>query len=291
MPESYLQLNFTETKLANGWKVMLSTQDYPLEAWIDALSDIGALLADPIEIFRDHGNSTVMRKDINIAGKTVSVIVKHEKSSNNLRTWLRTLRPAKSFRFLKTVSELEAQHIPTVKPLAAMQKNIGVSATESILITEYTQQSEDLYWFMRKHHPSFSIKKAMSAQIAQILANMHKGGLWHRDAKAQNFLVTPLAKDDSVKLSLLDLDGIKGYGIRMGKSRYRPLAKLAATLLSFGDINKTDYLRTFRIYCKLTGIDTKIGNRIFRRLTKQAIAIRLLTMARAATNSLEKKQT
>lgn len=285
------KLKLVKAKLPNGCKAWFVIDNYPLDALTSAISDTNALLSSPVEIFRNQPHSTVIRKDINIANKTISVVIKQEKPRKNLAGYIHALRPAKAFHFLQTVSTLNAEKIPTVKPLAAIQKSSGIFTTASILITEYAEQSNDLYWFMRKNKCSFAMKKAMSAQIARIFASLHKLGLWHRDAKAQNFLVTRLDKDHSVKLSLIDLDGIKSYGIKTEASRFRPFAKLAATLLSFGDINRTDYLRTVRIYCKLTDIDTKRKKQIFRQIAKQAIAIRLLTMAKSAAASVEKNRT
>ena len=122
MSEPYSQLKFSETKLSNGWKAKLSTDEYPLEAWAETLSDIDALLSDPVETFRDHENSTVMRKDITIAGKTIPVTIKHEKPGKSMADWLRAVRPARSFRFLK----LSSGEV-SLKSSALIPLKIGVS--------------------------------------------------------------------------------------------------------------------------------------------------------------------
>ena len=143
---------------------------------------------------------------------------------------------------------------------------------------------------MRNNRCTAAIKEGMCIQIATIFASLHNCGLRHRDAKAQNLLVTPAHGGDSCKVSLLDLDGVKSYVVKTSSVRFRPLSKLAATLLSFGDVNMTDYLRTFTIYCNLTGIDVCRRKEIFREISRRAVAIRLLTMAKTAAGSTEKSQ-
>jgi hypothetical protein len=81
---------------------------------------------------------------------------------------------------------------------------------------------------------------------------------------------------------LVDMDGIKPYIFRKTDCRFRSLSKIASTLLWCRLLNVTDYLRSLKTYCRLTNLDTRKTQSIFRSLSKKAIAMRLLTMARAA---------
>jgi hypothetical protein len=291
--KTLLQLNSASADLADGWSGRFALNDsagdrISLEDWKEALADIDSLLSAPVEMLRDQRHSTVIRKDITIDGKEIAVVIKHERLVRGAKNYIRALRPAKAFRFFKIASRLAENGVPAVFPLAALQRKQGLLTTDSILITEYARQSEDLYWFMRNNTPSTAVKKGMCVQIATIFALLHKCDLRHCDAKAQNMLVTPVRDGDSCKISLLDLDGVKSCLVKTFSRRFRPLAKLAATLLSFGDITMMDYMRAFSIYCNLTDIDVGQRKRIFRKLGRRAVAIRLLTMARTAAASTEK---
>ena len=295
MKNSIAQLNPVVADLSDGWSGRFMLDDsagdhFSLEDWKLALADMNSFLSEPFETLRDQKHSTVIRKNITVDRREIAVVIKHERPVRGIRGYIRSFGPARAFRFFKTASKLTAGGVPVVFPLAALQRKQVPFTTDSILITEYVRKSEDLYWFMRNQPCSFAVKKGICVQIATIFASLHKCGLRHRDAKAQNFLVTTVRNGDSCKISLVDIDGVKSYGIRTSSARFRPLAKLAATLLSFGEIRMTDYLRTFHIYCKLTGIDAVEGKRIFRRLARQAVAIRLLTMARTATEFAEKSR-
>jgi len=52
----------------------------------------------------------------------------------------------------------------------------------------------------------------------------------------------------------------------------------------------TDYLRTFTIYSNLTGLYRSKRRRIFRSLTRRAVAIRLLTLAKSAMEGARSKE-
>lgn len=120
-----------------------------------------------------------------------------------------------------------------------------------------------------------AIKRQLARRLAEILAALHENGLWHRDAKPSNILVHK-SGDGRYDLTLIDLDGIKWYGgLRTFNRRFRPFGHLAAIRLISPLIYTTDCLRTFTIYCNLTGIDKDNRKRLFRRLVSGLAAQRL----------------
>jgi len=176
--------------------------------------------------------------------------------------------------------------VPVARPLVALRQKNGPFTTRSIYVTEYIQDSSNLHVFLRDNstlldQPKLALKKDLCSQIAEIFASLHNASLWHRDAKAGNFLVNQ-TDSGRYKLLLVDMDGIKCYGIRRQSQRFRCLSKLASTLLWHRSINMTDYLRTSTMYSNLTGLDYSKRRRVFRSLTRRAVAIRLLTMAKSA---------
>ena len=50
--------------------------------------------------------------------------------------------------------------------------------------------------------------RELSRQLAGIFAKLHKNNLWHRDAKATNFVVNQ-DEDGEYRITITDVDGIK----------------------------------------------------------------------------------
>ena len=286
----FAPLKTDRLKLNNGWVADIALSDseknhFTPDQWKETLSKPTKL----IEILKkSDGKTTVILKNIKIGNTTKAVVIKQRHTASGLINLCRAILPAKSIRNFRTAAKLRRNNIPTAHPLASIRQKKFLFTTASIYITEYIQNSTNLHDFIANHIPKnnrqSACKKQLAHQIAGVLASLHKANLWHRDAKAGNLLVrfpsqTPTGQ---YEISLVDMDGIKPYRINRSQSRFRCLTKLAATLLWSRKITRTDYLRTFTIYCNLTALDKNIRSPILRRLTSQAVAIRLLTMANSA---------
>jgi hypothetical protein len=101
---------------------------------------------------------------------------------------------------------------------------------------------------------------------------LHKSGLWHRDAKAGNFIVCPDSNGQYI-VKLVDMDGIKRYMLNRSRRQLQSLWRLAASLV--GIVTRSDFLRTFNLYCNLCGLQEG-RRRIYRRLVLKAKAKWLL---------------
>jgi hypothetical protein len=275
--------------LGNRWSACVATNDwqgraFSAEQWTKALSKPESLLENCREVIKSDGVSTVAVQTLNIAGAEVPVVVKYQRTGGGLRSFFRSLLPAKAVLNFRTAATLQEKGIPAVRPLAALQQKRWIFTTASIYITEYAEGATNLHSFLLQQQSkplanTFD-KSSLTDQTIGLLAALHNNGLWHRDAKAGNFLVVP--QGDAVKVMLVDMDGIKPYIFRKTDCRFRSLSKIASTLLWCRLLNVTDYLRSLKTYCRLTNLDTRKTQSIFRSLSKKAIAMRLLTMARAA---------
>lgn len=296
MPDTIRTKNFRSARicLSGGWKGSVSLTSHtgdPIstQQWRQALGDLEKLLSKPKMHLKVDGSTTVAVYDLEICGKTLSVAVKTHISQSNVKDFLRGVFRDKSLRNFKTAAKLCDNGIPTPLPLAAMTQKRGLRTVKTIFITEYIENSCDLYSFLSEKisqidagdKPSSRVKKQVASQIAKILARLHGAGMWHRDAKAGNFLIAP-TDSGNFEVMLVDMDGIKTYLIPTAKRRYSPFAKLGSVLIWHKGISMTDYLRSFRIYCNLSKVDKHESNKIFRRLCRSAIAMRLLTFARSA---------
>jgi lipopolysaccharide heptosyltransferase I len=265
-------------RLGNGWsgRVVLadaSGRQFQKDDWLKCLSEPHLLFENVEKILKTEGRNRVAVKNLTIADTSLKAVIKRHWPEDGFCQFFRSLRLGKALRNFKTALKLHHLGIPVAAPLAALQEKRGPLTRQSIYITRYLEESCDLNTFCRKHLSSqLSLRKHLASQLAEIFASLHKNGLWHRDPKATNFLVTPQGEDKR-KILLIDMDGIKPYRLRRESHRLRSLWQLGASILSVPAVNRTDYLRFFTAYCNLIGPWALRHRRIiFRWLSNKAKA-------------------
>jgi len=271
-------------KLADGWRGLvclkdLSGRNFSIADWVECLARPRSSLEDYEKVLKTEKPSLVVQKNLAIGRKRLSVVVKYDARQAGLRDLLRSLRSSRAARNFRTAARLIRDGIPAAAPVAAVYKRKYFSVIESIYITEYIEGSCNLYHFLRGQLPQdkmeqYALKKQLAEQIAGILARLHRAGLWHRDAKAGNFIVS---RDSNGRCSvkLVDMDGIKRYMLNRRYRQFQPLWRLAASLV--GLVTRSDFLRTFNLYCSLCGLK-EARRQIYRRLILQARAKWLLSL-------------
>jgi serine/threonine protein kinase len=278
----------TRLRLPKGWngKVALYRargNSFSQNGWSQCLSSPETLFDDVEKILKIGGQNCVAVKNFQINNNSINAVIKRHYPGAGFRRFFRSFRPGRALRNFKTALDLISSGFPVVTPYAALHQKRGLLTKQSIYISEYLSDSSDLHSFASKRLASTKpserlvIKKQLSAQIAAVLASLHKKGLWHRDSKASNFIVWKNAHDKH-RILLVDMDGIKRYVLRRRNRQFRCLWHLAASLISVHDINLTDYWRTFTNYCNLTGLEHSQRRPIFRQLAKRALAKRMRNM-------------
>jgi len=268
-------------RLSNGWSGRAVVSDTPGKSfskadWIKCLSQPHLLFENVDETVKIEGRNRVAVKNLTIGDTQLKVVIKRHWPEGGLRQFFRSLRPGKALQNFKTAIKLLNCGFPVAAPLAALHKKRNLLTEQSIYITEYFENSPDLYTFASeqssgKQPAQFAIKKQLCHQLASILAMLHKNSLWHRDPKATNFLVTPQG-EGKYKVLLVDMDGIKPYRLRRKSRQFRSLWQLAASLMSIPTVSRTDYFRTFTTYSNLIGLEPSQRRRIFRELSAKAKA-------------------
>ncbi|MBA7623624.1 hypothetical protein ES703_31022 [subsurface metagenome] len=285
-------------KLNSGWsgRAVLaapSGKNFPKTDWADCLTQPDLLFEDVEKILKTEGRNCVAVKDLVVGNNQLKVVIKRHHPELGLRQFFRSFRPGRALRSFKIALKLLHYGIPAVAPFAALQQRRNLLTRQSIYITEYFENSSELYTFASQQLSkipanNFAAKKHLCHQLAAILASLHKNGLWHRDSKAGNFIVVPRhgARDTGHKYRILltDMDGIKPYFLRRRSRRFRSLWQLAASLMPLSVVSQTDYLRTFTAYCNLIGLELSQRRHIYRELANRARAKRLRTIARNAAN-------
>jgi len=250
-------------KLGNGWggKVVLndtSKTAFTMADWAKCLSKPDSLFDDIEKTLKTENKNCVAVKNFTISEHQLKTVIKRHHPQRCLRQFFRSFGAGKALRNLKTSIKLLSCKIPTAKPFAAIHQKHSLLTSQSIYISEYLENSLDLYHFLAQQLPQnpaecSMIKKLLSYQVAVILAALHKNNLWHRDSKAYNFLVSKNAQSQ-YKIILVDIDGIKPYFLRRKKQQFRSLWRLAASVMPADVVSQTDYLRTFINYCNLIGL-------------------------------------
>jgi lipopolysaccharide heptosyltransferase I len=273
-------------RLGNGWsgRVVLSDTSGGLATgrrfsradWIKCLSKPHLLFENVGEILKTEGQNCVAVKNLTIGDRHLKVVVKRHYPEADLRQFFRSFRRGRALRNFDTALKLLSRGIPAAAPFAALHKRRNLLTEQSIYITEYFENSSDLHTFAseqlsKRQVGQFAIKRQLCHQLATILAMLHKNGLWHRDSKANNFIVCK-SIEGKCKILLVDVDGIKPYFPLRGSRQFRSLWQLAASLFSVPAVNRTDYLRTFTAYSNLTDLVPSHRRRIFRELSDRAKA-------------------
>jgi len=265
-------------------------QHFSKADWTESLSQPWLLFEEAEKILKTEGRNCVAVKNLTIGDTQLKVLLKRHYPGVSFRWFFRSLRPGRALRNFRITFELLRLGMPTAAAFAALQQKRGLLAKQSIYITEYFDDSPNLYDFAsqldnlnsaKTSADKLAIRKTLSYQLADILASLHRNGLWHRDSKATNFIVHRDAKNE-YKVILVDVDGIKHYRLRRRCFQFRSLWLLAASLLRNCAVNRTDYLRTFTTYCNLLGIETSERRRIFRELVILAAAKRRRSVLKAA---------
>ena len=272
-----------------------SGREFSDRCWEEVVSSqLPQLVANPEKVLKSDGDSKVVMGRLELGGFEKTVVVKVYGSDKGILGLIRENFRCKASRNYKASVRLLEGGIRAAFPLAAIQGGSGDWMQAGVFVTEYVDGAVDLHDFLRDNvsldgkDADLRLKKGLAEQIGRIFAMLDGGGFWHRDSKAGNFLVCRRGETE-LEILLVDLDGIKRKLTNSRKAGFRGLAKLASTLIWHGGINRSDYLRAFSVYCNLTGLDKSRRKEVFRRLAQRAVALRLLTLAKAAIDQGKRK--
>jgi len=96
--------------------------------------------------------------------------------------------------------------IPSVKTMALVERRRGLAPHASFFIMEAFEAERELDRFLLKGFRDLKTKRLFVKTFAQWLASLHQRGVYHRDMKACNLLVSEM--EDSWEFRLLDLEDV-----------------------------------------------------------------------------------
>ncbi|MGA2679638.1 MAG: lipopolysaccharide kinase InaA family protein [Sedimentisphaerales bacterium] len=280
-------IEISDVALVDGWRGWVAVRaagkdQFSKAGWEKLLAKPEKLLEGAQQTLKIEGLNTVTVKYLDIGGRGVKAVIKQRQAGSGILGIFRSMGAAHAIRNFIAAVKIRQYGLPVAAPLAAVYHKKFLFCDQSIYISEYIEGT-NLYEFLRnvraQGEERYWIMRELSARMAEIFAELHKNNLWHRDAKATNFVVNQ-DNDGEYRVTITDVDGIKQYFSASEDRQMQGLWQLAASVMELPGITRTDYLRAFEIYCDEVRIPEGERRDIFRRLVQKAQAKYRLKQAR-----------
>ncbi len=286
---------YSPITLADGWvgRVLTTIGDASpsnaspfaastLDAWREWLS---VLVSDPyalpeskalkhslsVEVLRAHGPPAV-----SLLGRNSAVVCKRNTICGLTNRVASTFRRSRARRSFDRAQLLLNAHIGTALPLAVVERSRSPRA--SWFVCEYLDNVVDLDSLVLTRISRIPSPKARAAKstvinaTADFFARLYRARLHHRDLKASNILLSDWDSEagNRTRALVVDLDGLaERWPMRVG-IRWQPLYRLAASLIDYPLITRTDHARFLREYHLQCGDHSDEWRVRFRKLSNRA---------------------
>src|SRR5258706_4173786 len=114
-------------------------------------------------------------------------------------------------------------------------------------------------------------RRKFLVQLGHLFGTLHGKGIYHNDLKDANILAVAERQSDSVKLCLLDLDGVKRYGKLSSDRKLKNLVQINRTLGRY--LRRPDKLLFLLAYMNGTFLDKKIRHRLIQSIARESARI------------------
>ncbi|MCP3852711.1 MAG: lipopolysaccharide core heptose(I) kinase RfaP [Gammaproteobacteria bacterium] len=154
------------------------------------------------------------------------------------------------------IKKLEQLHIDTMKIAGYAIKGANPARQQSFIITEDLVQTvslEDFCFEWKDNKPSFNLKQALIAKLAQVSRMMHQNGINHRDFYICHFLLdlNSLCDESSnyqnLKVSLIDLHRAQLRTNTPERWIVKDIASLYFSAMNIG-LTQRDFYRFMMLY-------------------------------------------
>lgn len=238
--------------LLHGWRAAIadaSLMTFDWTTWLETLANNPASLPGYRHL-KQGADTTVFATHLR---PDLPVVVKYTQNQGLFSRIARRIRASAEAREFHIAQALCQHDIPTPQPLAWFER-VGRTC-DSIFITRFIGDLRDLDQVVmvelpRRKGPELPrLKRALAEQLAKTIAGFHRAGFSHRDLKASNMLVQ--LPNDAGSLPIVRLVDLKGVTPRSGvyaAEQLRALTRLAASLLGYRSLTRTDYARFLSYY-------------------------------------------
>jgi len=262
----------TEFSLQKGKGVCYyHRRDFPLEALEKRVEEhLRLTLERPSALAKYSPNVTI--SIIENGGKKLSV-----KNYRPLKIWDRFKEHFRRSRGLKAWiagNGLKARGIPSLRPLGLVEKRDWQGLRESSFLMEVSEADQEVDRYIIKSLKDFTERRSFIKAFVQWFSQCHKMGVYHRDMKTCNILVS---KDGGTwNFHLLDLEDVRLDKKVREKELFKTFLQLNTSTPKI--ITTTDRFRFFKEYLRLNPV---IENRkvFLRRLIEESRQRGLLYVA------------
>lgn len=156
-------------------------------------------------------------------------------------------RGSKGLKAWVAANGLRARGIPTLKPLALVEKRNGIESRESFLFMEAPAGELEMDRYVLNGFEGLGKKRFFVKSFARWLDGLHGKRIYHKDMKTCNILVSE--KEGAWNFHLLDFEDIRMNERVNRKKLFRNFLQLNTSTPNI--ITKTDRLRFVREYLHL----------------------------------------
>ena len=159
-------------------------------------------------------------------------------------------RPSKGLKAWVAANGLRARGIPTLKPLALVERKGWIGLKESFLFMEALAGDLEMDRYVLKGFEGLKRKRFFIRTFARWLEGLHRMSVYHRDMKTCNILVSE--KGEEWGFHLLDFEDIRMDETVDRKKLFRNFLQLNTSTPRV--MTKVDRFRFFREYLRLNPI-------------------------------------
>jgi hypothetical protein len=231
--------------------------------------EVRALLDDPNAPFgragtillKDSRTTTVAEITMNVGGVPRPVIYKRFNCTSWLDPFLTFFRPSSAWQSWQAGQHLASRAVPTPKNLAyvATRRSFGgglfwYMPHETYLLTLKEEASITLFDYVKKVLPTLEPAAQrrqvvnLTLALARLLRVLHERSLSDRDLKSSNLLLVGDPNVPSLRLTIIDLQGVRLIHPLPIHRRIQNLARLSLSLVNAPGRTRTDALRFLRAY-------------------------------------------
>ena len=238
------------------------------------------LLDDPTalsdyEVLKHSDKGEVFRARFSWEDRDLNVVCKQSRTRGFWRGLAARWRESKEKADFDRGLALIRAGIATALPLAVIGRKSPVR--EAWLITEFLVGAVDLDQLILTQLPRLTpnhcrhVKNAIVRSVADFFVSVQQHGYHHRDLKASNIILTNWeSHGEPVCVWLVDLEGLQPGGSSSEQNRWQPLMRLAASLLGYAMISRSDYCRFLQTYLRRAGLPRDGWKEHYRSLAARA---------------------
>jgi hypothetical protein len=159
-------------------------------------------------------------------------------------------RRSKGVKAWTAANGLRARGIPTLKPLALVERRDWMGLRESFLFMEALANDLEMDRYVLKGFEGLKRKRFFIKTFARWLDGLHRVGVYHKDMKTCNILVSE--KEETWDFHLLDFEDIRMDEKVNRKKLFRNFLQLNTSTPQV--MTKVDRFRFFREYLRLNPV-------------------------------------